>query len=128
MSTEYFPSLNETAPDAPQISEPIDAKRIFESVMSELEVLHGEALLGTGSQLVSLHAALLVFNLEARLDLLPTIRLSLSRRGLLEARVIRAARRLCAGAHTPTAITQRAEDQIEELLHLIDPELRARVA
>ncbi len=123
----------QTTIDHTDVIEAVDPARVLESVVSELEVLLADAPLGTGKELVSLYGALLLFNLGGWSDLLPSVGLSLNRRRSLEGRVVRAARRVVpesAGAHPAEAAEAAmvlAGAKIDELLHLIDPELR-RVA
>ncbi len=117
MSTDIFP-----------VSLQRDPAKILESVVSELEMLCEDAALGMSSQLISLHGALLVYNLEGWAQLIPAPSWSLSRRGMLQLRVTRAARRLAGstnGQPAAAAAMERAARKIEELIHLIDPELRA---
>lgn len=114
--------------------EVVDPAHVLESVVSELEVLLADAPLGASGELVSLYGALLLFNLGGWADLIPTVGLSLNRRRSLEGRVVRAARRVVPtlrDAHPAEAAEVAmvvAGAKIEELLHLIDPELRRLAA
>ena len=109
----------------------VDSKRVLETVVSELELLCNDTPVGTRSDLIQLHAALLVYELGGEANLLPTIALGLSARRLLELRVLKAARRMMNprfGGATPEDATLRAAATIETLIHLIDPELRVAAA
>ena len=105
--------------DAP----PVDAKRILETIVTELELLSVESPLAARSDLIELHAALLVFGLGGQLGLVPSVGFAFNGRRLLEARVARAARRLIGSSDADSAVIVAAET-VEELIHLIDPELR----
>lgn len=110
----------------------VDPLRVLESVVTELEVLAADAPIGVGGDLVRLFGALLVFGLDGDPSLIPERSFGLGKRRMLEIRVTRAARRLCAA--TPPAASPADEQnvnrdeaarRIEDLIHLIDPELRA---
>lgn len=105
--------------DAPQV----DAKRILETIVTELELLTVESPLAARSDLIDLHAALLVFELGGHIGLVPNVGFAFNGRRLLEARVARAARRIIGSNDADSAVTVAAET-VEELIHLIDPELR----
>ena len=118
---------NESQPEI--TPEPVDAQRVFESVVSELECLIQEAPLGVGSDLFELHGALLAYNLHGDASLLPTPPFGLSTRRLRERRVARVARAIIARvAGDQQAAMNLAADLIETHLHLIDPELRSAAA
>ncbi len=122
-----FPAPDEFDDRIATLPEKPAPHEVLESVVSELEWLYADAPLGSGSRLVALHAALLVYNLEGWSELIPSVGLSLHRRGLLEMRVSRAARRLAGPVAGPVGAKlamERASVRIEELIHLIDPELR----
>jgi hypothetical protein len=105
----------------------IDASKILESVVSELEALRS---LSDRPRLVELHGALFLYALEGRAELIPSVGFPIGRRRVLEARVVWSARRLATlsrGATTDQAMN-RAADTIRELLYLIDPELASFAA
>jgi hypothetical protein len=107
----------------------IDPRRVLESLVYELEVLVHEAPLGSGSDLIQLHGALLAYNLEGRADLMPIPSFGWSARSWRERRVIQAARRIVEqGSGDAAATIGIAADHIARLLHLIDPELAALAA
>jgi hypothetical protein len=102
--------------------------RILESLVSELEILRSESNPSDSGLLIELHGALFLYELGGDLDRLPTLGFSLSSRRLLERRVVLAARRLGRRGIESSVHRQnmeRANAQIIELIHLIDPELRA---
>ena len=108
---------------------PLDPRRVLESVVSELEYLIQDAPLGCGSDLIQLHGALLVYNLEGRAALVPPPSFGVSARAWRERRVLRAARRILERGAGDTTVTMGiAADQIARYVHLIDPELGALVA
>lgn len=112
----------------------IDAARELEAVTSSLHVLrmddeHGTA--GPIDQLVELHAALLLFQLGGRAELLPATGFSLFGGWSVERRIVRAASRLAGTARGEDAAFGtwlRAGERIESLIGLIDPELCQLVA
>ena len=109
----------------------IDPDRILESLACEFETISADLPLGCGGDLMALHGALLVYNLEGRVDLIPPTSWSLNRRSMLEHRIARAARRLTRNLRPEVQAyvsVERAAARIEELLHLIDPELRSLAA
>ena len=107
----------------------IDARRVLESLVYELEILAHEAPLGSGSDLIQLHGALLAYNLEGRAELVPVPPFGWSVRSWRERRVIQAARRIVEqGAGDATVTIDIAAAHIARLLHLIDPELSALAA
>ena len=109
----------------------VDPFRILESIVSELEVLCADTAVGTRTELIELHAALLVYELGGHSELIPTVGLGFSSRRLLELRVLKAARRASRpqnGSSTPESAMLRAATMIEDLIHLIDPELRILAA
>jgi hypothetical protein len=123
-----------TETTSPTISPSIDPARVLESVVSELEVLSADSPLGSRGDLIELHGALLMFGLGGVVSLLPSVGLGLSARRMLEFRVVRAARRLADQAtstshlDTAVAVLELAAERIEDMIHLIDPELRVAVA
>jgi hypothetical protein len=123
-----------TEPITEPITEPtdtaaIDPARMVESLLAELDFLlelHPELPAG---ELVTLHAALALFNVEGDVSRLPTPRLAFSARAGRERRLLRTARQLAAHAGTdPVRVTEQAALAIECRLGLIDPELLAFVA
>jgi hypothetical protein len=108
-----------------------DPARILESLVYEFESLSAEVSPGSARDLIALHGALLVYNLDGRTDLIPATSFSLNRRSMLEFRIARAARRLTKGLRPEVQAyvsVERAAERIEQLLHLIDPELRSLAA
>ena len=107
----------------------LDPGRVLECVVSELEYLGQDAPLGSGSDLIELHGALLAYNLEGRPELVPTPSFGLSLRAWRERRVVRSARQIIArGAGDATVALDVAAGVIARHLHLIDPELCTRAA
>jgi hypothetical protein len=129
-----FPQMKDTqettghaAPVDPLASAQLAPGRILESLVSELEVLRSESNPDDHGLLIELHGALFLYELGGDLDRLPILGFSLSSRRLLERRVVLAARRLGRRGIEPSVHKQnvdRANAQIAELIHLIDPELR----
>lgn len=116
---------------SPEATDRVDPARILESLACEYETLSADLAIGFGAELMALHGALLVYNLQGRTDLIPSTSLSLNRRSMLEFRIARAARRLTGNLRPEVQASMsvdRAAARIEELLHLIDPELRSRAA
>lgn len=116
---------------SPEATDRVDPARILESLACEYETLSADLPIGFGAELMALHGALLVYNLQGRTDLIPSTSLSLNRRSMLEFRIARAARRLTGNLRPEVQASMsvdRAAARIEELLHLIDPELRSRAA
>jgi hypothetical protein len=125
-------NIDEITDDATP-SEAVSAspQAVLESVVSELEVLHLDAPWMMGSDLVALHGALLLFNLDGRAELIPGGSWPLGWRRVTEMRVTRSARRLAGperGTAAAEAAVERASQLIEELVHLIDADLRMAVA
>jgi hypothetical protein len=121
-------TTSQTSPEPTMASDPA---RILESLVYEFESLSAEIPLGSSGDLIALHGALLVYNLDGRTDLIPATSFSLNRRSMLEFRIARAARRLTKGLRPEVQAyvsVERAAERIEELLHLIDPELRSLAA
>jgi hypothetical protein len=111
---------------SPELKMERDPARILESLVYEFEILSAETQLGSTRDLIDLHGALLVYNLDGRTDLIPVTSISLNRRSMLEFRIARAARRLTKDLRPEVQAfvsVERAAARIEELLHLIDPEL-----
>jgi hypothetical protein len=123
-----FPS----PPVSPEASEaaPETALRILDSIVSELEILRAESTGASVGLLIDLHGALFLYELGGDLDRLPNLGFSMSSRRLLERRVVLAARRLGRRGSDMSVLgknMERANAQIAELIHLIDPELRSMV-
>ena len=95
--------------------------------MTELEVLTDESPIAIGTDLITLHGALLAYELGGVAASVPAVGFGMSRRRLLERRVVRAARQLIS-AHDPETAVLVAGSTIEDLIHLIDPELRSLAA
>lgn len=112
----------------------IDAAHELDAVTASLQVLrmddqHGSA--GPMDQLVELHAALLLFQLGGRAELLPATGFALFGGWSLERRIVRAASRLAGSARGETAAFaswRRAGERVGSLIGLIDPELCQLVA
>jgi hypothetical protein len=120
--TSLSPQAIETAPET--------AARVLDSIVSELEILRTENANASVGLLIDLHGALFLYELGGDLDRLPTLGFSMSTRRLLERRVVLAARRLGSRgveAEVHAKNMERANVQIAELIHLIDPELRPMV-
>jgi hypothetical protein len=118
---------NLNSPTLEEAAVTVAPQRILESIVSELELLCADSPLAARSDLIELHGALLVFELGGQLDLVPSIGFAFNGRRVLEARVARAARRII-GISTPELAVMTAGNTIEELIHLIDPELRILAA
>ncbi len=101
--------------------------RILESIVSELELLCADSPFAARSDLIELHGALLAFELGGQIALLPSIGFAFNGRRVLESRVVRAARRVM-GTATPETAVLHAANTIEDLIHLIDPDLRVLAA
>jgi hypothetical protein len=107
----------------------LDAVSILESVTAELEVLRSQH--NAAGRLVELHGALFLYALDGRAELIQNQGIPLGGRQLLELRVAFAARRLAGrdrGESAASAALARAAQRIEELIHLIDPELAVNAA
>jgi hypothetical protein len=102
----------------------VNPASILESVTTELEMLR--SLHNAPGRLVELHGALFLYALDGRAELIPSQGIPLGGRQLLELRVASAARRLAGrerGVAAATAALALAAQRIEQLIHLIDPEL-----
>ena len=97
------------------------------AIVSELELLADESPIAIRADLITLHGALLAYELGGSASWLPTIGFGMSRRRILERRVVRAARNLI-GVRDAESALHAAGSTIEELIYLIDPELRCRAA
>jgi hypothetical protein len=122
--------VNEAHLDNIESTEPaVDPQRVFESITSELESLLQDAAPGVGSNLIELHAALLVFALEGQSSLIPAATFGFSVRRTRERRLLRSARRIALeGRHDAATSLRIAADVIERHLALIDPELASFAA
>ncbi len=104
-----------------------EAARALESIVTELELLTDESPMAVRADLVTLHGALLAYEVGGHATSLPAIGFGMSGRRILERRVVRAARNMIGGRDAQTAVNLAAS-KIEELIHLIDPELRCLAA
>ena len=105
----------------------LDPQKVFETIVTDLEMLTADCPAAPSWELVELHAALLVYELGERVTDVQTARASIRRRPMLERRVARAALRLLQNASAQSSdaeLRSRATESIEALIHLIDPELR----
>jgi hypothetical protein len=130
-ATQTSPAAVTTTTATTTTATTIDPARLLESLVYELESLSADTPLGSAGDLIALHGALLVYNLEGRTDLIPATSFSLNRRSMLEFRIARAARRLTKDLRPEVQAyvsVERAAERIEQLLHLIDPELRSLAA
>ena len=101
---------------------------MLSSLVGELEQLRLQVPAWDESDLVELHAALLLFGLDGRADLLPIPSFGLSLHNRLERRVARRARELARRVGDDSARIEFAADVIERHVHLIDPDLATCVA
>jgi hypothetical protein len=114
----------------PTVDAPIgtlEAARALETIVTELELLTDESPLAIRADLITLHGALLAYEIGGVAKALPTIGFGMSGRRILERRVVRAAKNLIGVSDAETAVN-RSASTIEELIHLIDPELRSLAA
>ncbi len=114
----------------PTVDAPIgtlEVARALETVVTELELLTDESPIAIRADLITLHGALLAYEVSGVASALPTIGFGMSRRRILERRVVRAAKNLIGASDAETAV-RRSASTIEELIHLIDPELRSLAA
>jgi hypothetical protein len=103
----------------------LDPRRVFESVVSELENLLYALPLGVQGHFFELFGALLVYNLGGDVELLPDAFFGMSPRRWKERRVLRAARVIGRRGHGDADLVMRVASQvIETNLYLIDPELQ----
>lgn len=113
-------------------SEPmLDPRRVLESVVTELEMLRHDRPTAAASGLIELHGALLLYGLDGRAELLPSFGFPAPGRRFLEFRVVASARRLARsrrGSGGAAATQELAAARIEQLIHLIDPDLRSAAA
>jgi hypothetical protein len=114
----HMPKNESDAPD-------LDPGRVLESLVSELENLLNAVPLGAEGHLIELYGALLVYNLEGRVELLPDAFFGRSPRRWKERRVLRAARLLGRRSQGDADVMVRAACRIIETnVYLIDPELQ----
>ena len=115
------------------IETPVDATSELEAVTASMLALRLDPYAPDAPQssLVSLHGALLLFQLGGRAELLPSVGLFAFGRRLLERRIVASAHRLSRhGLSAGDAYDAwvRSARHIEELIGLIDPELRDSIA
>ncbi len=101
----------------------LEAARALEAIVTELELLTDESPIAIRGDLVTLHGALLAYELGGVAASVPAVGFGMSGRRMLERRVVRAAKNLI-GARDAEAALRVAGSTIEEFIHLIDPELR----
>ncbi len=111
----------------------IDPKAVLDDVVSGLQILCAETSVSSSPtvSMVELHAALLLFELGGRRELLPSVSLGVTSRRNLERRIVSSARSLAGravGDDAAFAAWNRVADRIEDLIDLIDPELRILAA
>ena len=111
----------------------VDPKAVLDDVVSGLQILCAETALCTSptNSMIDLHAALLMFELSGRRELLPSVGLGVSARRSLERRIVSSARVLAGrveGTEAAYVVWKRAAARIEDLIELIDPELRILAA
>ena len=111
----------------------VDPKAVLDDVVSGLQILCAETALSPTptNSMIDLHAALLMFELGGRRELLPSVGLGVSARRSLERRIVSSARVLAGraeGIEAAYAVSKRAAARIEDLIALIDPELRILAA
>ena len=111
----------------------VDPKAALDDVVSGLQILCAETALSPRptNSMIDLHAALLMFELGGRRELLPSVGLGVTARRSLERRIVSSARVLAGraeGTEAAYAVSKRAAARIEDLIALIDPELRILAA
>jgi hypothetical protein len=111
----------------------VDPKAALDDVVSGLQILCAETAVSSSPtpSMIELHAALLLFELSGRRELLPTVGLGMTSRRHLERRIVSSARAQAGRADGPEAAFaawMRSADRIEDLIDLIDPELRILAA
>ena len=105
----------------------LEAARALETIVTELELLTDQSPIAIRADLVTLHGALLAYELGGVATSIPAIGFGMSGRRILERRVVRAAKNLIGSRDAETAL-HLAGSTIEELIHLMDPELRCVAA
>jgi hypothetical protein len=116
-----------------RLSAEVDPKTVLDDVVSALQILCAETSVSSSptTSMIELHAALLLFELGGRRELVPSVGLGVTARRNLERRIVSSARSLAGratGAEPAFAAWMRAADRIEDLIDLIDPELRILAA
>ncbi len=119
--------MEKTLPTVEALSGTFNAARALETIVSELELLTDESPMAIRADLITLHGALLAYELGGSATWLPSIGFGMSGRRMLERRVVRAAKSMIADSDAELAV-RRAASKIEELIHLIDPDLRILAA
>ena len=119
--------MQTTLPTVEALSGTFNAARALEAIVSELELLTDESPIAIRADLITLHGALLAYELGGSASWLPTIGFGMSRRRILERRVVRSAKNVI-GERDVEAAVRHAGSKIAELIHLIDPELRCLAA
>jgi hypothetical protein len=103
----------------------LDPHRVLESVVSELENLLTVLPMGVQGHLIELYGALLAYNLEGHVELLPDAFFGMSPRRWKERRVLRAARVIGRRCDGDADLTVKVASQIIDTnLYRIDPELQ----
>jgi hypothetical protein len=103
----------------------LDPRRVLESVVSELENLLYVLPPGVQGQIIELYGALLAYNLDGHVELLPDAFFGMSPRRWKERRVLRSARVIGRRCHGDADLTVKAASQIIDTnLYRIDPELQ----
>jgi hypothetical protein len=103
----------------------LDPRRVLESVVSELENLLTVLPPGVQGQIIELYGALLAYNLDGHVELLPDAFFGMSPRRWKERRVLRSARVIGRRCHGDADLTVKVASQIIDTnLYRIDPELQ----
>jgi hypothetical protein len=123
MTTRDFPVA--IAEADPHTASP--AESVVTSLVSELEFLLEDSPVHR-TELIALHGALLAYEIQGDASLIPVPSLGFGSRRVLTFRVTRAARRLIAESRDAESAIEVAVQVIEDLIHLIDPELRPYAA
>ena len=130
-----FPATEATVRNdwSEQMAAHVDPKAVLHDVVSALQILSTEtgASFATPNSLIELHGALLVYELAGRSELLPSVAIGVTTRRSLERRVLSSAHRLAGRDQSDEAAFaawKRAAALIEDLIDLIDPELRLLAA
>ena len=116
-----------------RIAAEVDPKALLDDVVSGLQMLCADMSVSKSptNLLIELHAALLLFELGGRRELVPSVALGVTARRSVERRIVSSARTLAGRGEGPDAAFaawNRAASRIEDLIDLIDPELRILVA